>query len=55
MPKLDEIGQEREKNILGPITADTRPRQENSKKIAKKFKNFEKTLSIIIFSQNGIR
>ena len=36
MPKQDEIGQEREKNILGPIIADTRPRQENSKKNSKK-------------------
>ena len=36
MPKQDEIGREREKNILGPNTADTRPRQENSKRNGKK-------------------
>ena len=36
MPKQDEIGREREKNNLGPNTADTRPRQENSKKNGKK-------------------
>ena len=37
-PKHDEIGHEREKNILGPNTADTRPRQENSKKNSEKIK-----------------
>ena len=35
-PKQDEIGREREKRILGPNTADTRLRQENSKKNSKK-------------------
>ena len=55
MPKQDEIGREREKNILGPNNADTRPRQENSKKNSKKIQKIKKLLSRIIFSQNGMR
>ena len=38
-PKRDEIGREREKKILGPNFAHIGPRQENSRKIAKKLKN----------------
>ena len=34
--KLDEIGREREKNISGPNSAATGPRQENSEKNSKK-------------------
>ena len=44
-----------EKNILGPNSADTRPRQENAKKNSKKIQKIKKPLSSIIFSQNGIR
>ena len=43
MPKRDEIGREREKKILGPNSADTGPRQENSEKNSKKFKKILKT------------
>ena len=39
MPKRDEIGREREKKIFGPNSAHTGPRQENSEKNSKKFKN----------------
>ena len=52
MPKRDEIGREREKKILGPNSAHTGPRQENSEKNSKKIK---KPLSSIIPNQNGIR
>ena len=40
-PKRDEIGREREKKILGPNSAHTGPRQENSEKITKKFKKLK--------------
>ena len=49
------MGRESEKNILGPNSADTGPRQENSEKNSKKLKKFKKPLSGIIFSQNGMR
>ena len=55
MPKLDEIGLEREKNISGPNSADTGPWQENSEKNSKKIQNFKKPLSGIFFGQNGMR
>ena len=55
MPKLDEIGREREKNILAPNSADTGPRQENSEKNSKKIQKTKKLLSRIIFSLNGMR
>ena len=52
--RYDEIGQERDKRILDPNSAHTRPRGENSeKKIIKKFKKLKKQLSGVIFSQNG--
>ena len=54
MPKQDEIGREREKNILGPNSAYTGPRQENSEKNSKKIQKFKKPYSGIIFSQNLI-
>ena len=40
MPKQDEIGQEREKNISGPNSAATGPRQEYSEKNSKKIQKF---------------
>ena len=38
-----------EKNILGPNTADTRPRQENLKKKSKKFQKISKNLFPALF------
>ena len=38
--KLDEIGREREKKILGPNSVYTGPRQKNSEKNCKKFQKF---------------
>ena len=55
LAKTDEVGREREKKILLPNSIHTRPKQENSKKIAKKLKKIKKQLSDIIFSQNGMR
>ena len=55
-PKRDEIGRERDKRILDPNSAHTRPGGENSeKKIQKKLKKLKKQLSGFIFSQNGMR
>ena len=53
--RQDEIGRERDKRILDPNSAHTRPRGQNFKKIAKKFKKFKKHLSGIIFRQIGMR
>ena len=47
--------EKRRKKNLGPNFAHIGPWQENSEKIAKKLKKFEKPLSGIIFSQNGMR
>ena len=54
-PKRDQIGQEREKKILGPNSADTGPRQENSEKNSKKIQKIKKSLFGNIPSQNGMR
>ena len=54
-PKQDEIGREREKNILGTTTADNRPQQENSKKNRKKIQKIKRPLSGNISSQNWMR
>ena len=48
-PKYDEIGREREKNILGPNSADTGPWQENSEKNSKKIRKIEKNLYPALF------
>ena len=53
--KQDEIGQEREKKILGPNSIPTGPRQENSEKNSKKIRKIKKPLSSIIPSQNEMR
>ena len=54
-PKWDEIGGEREKKILDPNFVQTRPVKENSKKNIKIIQKIKKPLSVIIFSQNGMR
>ena len=52
----DEIGQERDKRMLNPNSAHTRPEGENSeKKFKKKITKLKKQLSGVIFSQNGMR
>jgi len=55
LPKLDEIGQKREKKILVPNSILTRPGQENSEKNSKKIQKIIKPLPRIIFSQNGMQ
>ena len=54
-PKRDEIGREREKKILLPISVHTRPRQENFKKKSQKIEKIKKPHSEYIFSLNGMR
>ena len=54
-PKRVERGREREKKILVLNSIHTRPGQENSEKIAKKFKKIKKPLSGIISIQNSLR
>ena len=49
------MGREMEKNILGPNSADTGPRQENSEKNSKKIQKIKKPLSGYIYSRNGMR
>ena len=56
MPKRNEIGRDREKKILGPNSAHTGPRQENSEKNSRKIKKkIQKPVSSIIPSQSGMR
>ena len=50
-----EIGRERDKSILDPNSAHTRPEGENMKKKQKKIQKIKKQLSDIIFSQNVMR
>ena len=50
-----EIGREREKIILEPNSAHTRPGGENSEKNSKKIHKIKKQLSSVIFSQNEMR
>ena len=50
-----QIGREREKRNLVPNFVETRPGQENSEKYSKKIQKIKKSLSGIIFSQNGMR
>ena len=47
-----EIGRERNKSILDPNSAHTRPGGENMKKKQKKIQKIKKQLSDIILSQN---
>ena len=54
-PKLNEMGQEREKKILVPNSVLTRFGNENSEKYSKKVPKIKKPFSIIIFSQNGTK
>ena len=51
--KRDNIGREREKNFLVTNSVHTRLGQGNFKKNSKKIQEIKKTLSSIIFSQNG--
>ena len=54
--RQDDIGQERDKQMLNPNSAHTRPGGENlEKKFKKNFKKLKKQLSSVIFSQNGVR
>ena len=55
MPKLDEIGREREKKILVRNSVTTQPVLENSKKNSKKIQKIKKVNSGIISIQNGLR
>ena len=52
---MDEIGHEREKKILDLNSVHTRLVEGNSEKNSKKIQEIKKTLSGIIFSQNGMR
>ena len=53
--RQDEIGRERNKSILDPNSAHTRPEGENMKKKQKKNPKIKKQLSGFIFSQNRMR
>ena len=53
--RYDEIGEERDKIILDPSSAQTRPGGEDSKKNSKKIQKIKKQLFGVIFSQNGKR
>ena len=53
--KRDEIGRKGEKKILVQKSVQTQPGQENSEKNCKKIEKFKKPLSVINFSQNGMR
>jgi len=55
LPKRDDIGREREKIILHPNSAHTRPGGENSEKNSAKILKIKRQLSGVIFSQNGMR
>ena len=53
--RQDEIGGKRDKRILDPNSAHTRPGGVNSKKKQQKIQKFKKQLSGVIFSPNGMR
>ena len=53
--RQDEIGCERDKRILDPNSAHTRPRGANSEKNSKKSQKIKKQLSSVIFSTKGMR
>ena len=52
-PKWDEIGREREKKNLDLNSVHTRPGQENSKKIAKKFKKLKNPFLTLFLAKMG--
>ena len=45
LPKWDEMGRKREKNILGQNSAHITPRQENNEKNSKKIQKIKEPLS----------
>ena len=49
------LAEKEKKKILVPISIQTRPGEENSKKNSKKIQKIKKALSSIIFSQKGMR
>ena len=53
--RQNEIGRERDKRILDPNSAHSRPGGANSKKNSKKIQKIKKQLFGVIFSQNGMR
>ena len=53
--RQDEIGRERDKRILDPNSAHTRPGGENSERKCKKIQKIKKHLYGVIFSQNEMR
>jgi len=53
--RWDEIGRERDKRILDPNSAHTRPGGANSEKNSKKIQKITEHLSSNIFSQIGMR
>ena len=52
-PKRDNIGREREKKILVTNSVHTLPGQENSKKIAKKFKKLKNPFLTLFLAKMG--
>ena len=53
--RQDEIGRKRDKRVLDPTPAHTRPVVENSEKKCKNIQKIKKQLSDVIFSQKGMR
>ena len=52
--RQDEIGQERDKRILDPNSAQTRPGGEDSeKKTAKKFRKLKNNFSALFLAKTG--
>ena len=54
-PNRDETGRERENRILEPNSAQTGPGGENSEKNSYNIQKIKKELSVVIYSQNGMR
>ena len=53
--RLDEIGQERDKRMLNPNSAHTRPGGENcKKKTAKKFKKLKNNFPALVLAKKGL-
>ena len=53
--RYDEIGRERDKRILDPNSAHTRPGGANSeKKIAKKFKKLKNNFPALVLAKTGL-
>ena len=53
LAKRDEIGREREENILVPNSVHSRPGQENSEKNSKKIRKIENPIFGIILARTG--